>query len=279
MTDTRVNFLFLGGDKCGSSWLDFILRQHPEMCLANAKELFFFDRFHDRGLDWYNRQFAEGTDSLRTGEICHDYLYSQQAVRRIGLTLPPTARCLVILRHPVMRTLSHYQYLIKIGSTRAPLAEALRIHEGLIDHSIYAPRIAHALKHIGPDRLRVLWHDDLVNDAADFGRQVSAALGIRFLPGLPYEARVLGAAQSRAPTATRLLRTAGWRLRQMGGHAIVGAIKSNRLVQRTLFTPGGVKISHVEKDALSPHLARFREDYGALKDLLGSVPDWSLETT
>ncbi|MGZ2256677.1 sulfotransferase domain-containing protein [Roseobacter sp. A03A-229] len=279
MTDspTRVNFLFLGGDKCGSTWLDFILRQHPDVCLANSKELFFFDRFFDRGFAWYDRQFPTADTALRTGELCHDYLYSDVALARIGTALPAEARCLIVLRHPVERTLSHYRYLLKIGTTAAPLAETLDTHPGLIGHSLYAPYIEQALTHIGEDRLRILFHDDLARDPPGFGQQVCTALDLRFLPELPYDTRVLGAARSRAPQLTRLLRSAGWGLRHLGAHRVVGQVKSNALVQRLLFTEAKAPDDKAERAALTPYLERFRADHQQLKALIGTVPDWTFD--
>lgn len=273
---TRVNFLFLGGDKCGSTWLDFILRQHPDVCLANTKELFFFDRFYDRGLDWYERQFPPQDTAIRTGEICHDYLYSDVALKRIGDTLPADARCLICLRHPVERTLSHYRYLLKIGTTDAPLARALQDNPGLLANSLYAPRIARAMDHIGRDRLRVLFYDDLARDPARFGRQLSATLGIRYLPDLPYDTRVLEAARSRAPQLTRLLRNAGWGLRALGAQRIVGTVKSNMVVQRLLYTAKGSRLPTADRDALLPYMDSFSADHAQLKTLLDEVPDWAL---
>ncbi|MCV3273956.1 sulfotransferase family protein [Roseobacter sinensis] len=272
---SRVNFLFLGGDKCGSTWLDFILRQHPEVCLAPSKELFFFDRFFERGLAWYDRQFPETKTAVRTGEICHDYLYSDAALARIGAALPADARCLIVLRHPVERTLSHYRYLLKIGTTRAPLADALRQHPGLLDHSLYAPRLAAARRAIGNARLCVLFYDDLARDPAGFGRRVSDALGLRYLPELPYDTRVLGAAGSRAPGLTRVLRNAGWGLRRRGAQRLVSTVKSSALVQRLLFTE--TARSAVDRTALTPYLERFRADHAALSAMLETPPAWTFD--
>lgn len=276
-TSNRVNFLFLGGDKCGSTWLDFILRQHPDVCLANTKELFFFDRYHDRGLAWYDRQFPTNTTALRTGEICHDYLYSEAALKRIGKALPPDARCLICLRHPVDRTLSHYRYLLKIGTTTAPFDQALHDHPGLLSHSLYAHRIEQAFTHIGRHRVHVLFYDDLARDPAGFGQQISNALGIRTLPELPYQTRVLGAARSRAPKLTRVLRNTGWGLRRLGAQRLVGVIKSNATLQRLLFTADDNAAQHPDRHALLPHMQQFSDDHARLKQLLDKVPNWKME--
>ena len=55
---TRLpNFLHLGPGKSGSSWLHETLALHPEVYLSEAKDLYFFSRYYDRGVDWYRKQF------------------------------------------------------------------------------------------------------------------------------------------------------------------------------------------------------------------------------
>ncbi|MEJ7689960.1 MAG: hypothetical protein WKF76_05735 [Nocardioidaceae bacterium] len=49
-----------GAQKCGTSSLVTLLRQHPQVSMSRPKELHFFDRHFDRGLDWYREQFTMG---------------------------------------------------------------------------------------------------------------------------------------------------------------------------------------------------------------------------
>ena len=73
---TRLpNFLHIGPGKSGSSWLHETLTLHPEVYLSEAKDLYFFSRYYDRGLDWYRKQFRPARPSHRVvGEVCPDYL-------------------------------------------------------------------------------------------------------------------------------------------------------------------------------------------------------------
>ena len=57
-TAVRPNFLFIGPDKAGSSWLFRVLGSHPEVYLSPAKDIYYFDRYYDRGIDWYLSRFA-----------------------------------------------------------------------------------------------------------------------------------------------------------------------------------------------------------------------------
>ena len=82
-------FLFVGADKCGSTWLFKVLQQHPQCFVPAAKDIYFFDRYYGRGLQWYASFFSSAPRSARAiGELSHDYLYSEQAAERIASTLP-----------------------------------------------------------------------------------------------------------------------------------------------------------------------------------------------
>ena len=66
-----VNFLHVGPGKSGSTWLHEVLIRHPEVYLTKAKDLYFFSRYYDRGLPWYEAQFrAARPEHKIVGEIC-----------------------------------------------------------------------------------------------------------------------------------------------------------------------------------------------------------------
>ena len=78
---TRLpNFIYLGPEKSGTSWLHGTLSRHPQVYLTPAKDLFFFNRFYDRGLDWYREQFAAADSEPVVGEIAHRYLTDPTAL-------------------------------------------------------------------------------------------------------------------------------------------------------------------------------------------------------
>ncbi len=93
------NFLYVGPDKAGSSWLHEVLLKHPDVYLTPAKDLYFFDRYYDRGTDWYAAQFRDAGDQRIVGEVCQDYLFHPDAAARIDETLGPV-KVMVSLRDP-----------------------------------------------------------------------------------------------------------------------------------------------------------------------------------
>ena len=52
------SFAIVGTQKGGTTSLMRFLTRHPQVARSERKEVHFFDRFYDRGVDWYSDQFA-----------------------------------------------------------------------------------------------------------------------------------------------------------------------------------------------------------------------------
>lgn len=105
-------FVIVGAQKCGTSSLHRLLRQHPQVHMSRTKELHFFDRHFDRGLDWYAEQFTPGRRHQHSGETTPSYMYKEGARKRLIATLPD-ARIVMILRNPADRAYSHYWHDVR----------------------------------------------------------------------------------------------------------------------------------------------------------------------
>lgn len=267
-----INFLYLGGDKCGSTWVHHVLSKHPDVTLARAKELFYFDRFYDKGPKWYVRQFPSVRASTRVGEICHDYLYSEPALIRIARDMPQDSRFLITVRAPIERTLSHYKYLRKIGRTSLGVDQALASQPQIVEHSMFGKHVARAQRILGADRVHVLPFELLKRDPAAFGQSLCMALNIDFLDTLPYSDRVLEAQSARNPALVRTLRAVGWGLRACGAPQIVSQVKSHPSVQRTLYknTPPDTS-ARLSAEALAALRHHFAEDQTLLRQCVPNL--------
>ena len=135
---TLPNFLVIGAQKSGSSWLASILRQHPDVFLPSSKEIHFFDGGLDPGVDtfekgeaWYRSHFPlkrDLGDDQRTFEASPLYIFNPLAPSRIH-QLVPRVKLLVLLRNPTERAISHYFHEIRRHKEDLPLFEALEREE------------------------------------------------------------------------------------------------------------------------------------------------------
>ena len=107
-----ANFLICGTQKGGTSALDTFLREHPEVCMANRKEVHFFDNeknFHNNRPDFsrYHSFFSPNSSHKLLGETTPIYMYWYDSPRRIW-QYNPNMQIIVILRNPIDRAYSHW---------------------------------------------------------------------------------------------------------------------------------------------------------------------------
>lgn len=96
------DFVLAGAMRSGSSSLFRYLNDHPAIFMPAEKELHYFDRGLDRGLDWYRERFQAAAPGQLLGEATPGYLASEDALSRMVETLPDV-RVLMVLRDPVSR--------------------------------------------------------------------------------------------------------------------------------------------------------------------------------
>ena len=281
------NFLYIGPDKAGSSWLHEVLLRHREVFMPEAKDLYFFDRYWDRGLPWYQAQFAPAGPQHRViGEVCQDYLFHPEAPQRIEQTLG-RPRLMVTLRDPAERAFSSWLYALKQGADDwgSTFAEGLRTRPELLEHGRYATHLARYLDTFGRDRLHVSVFDDLVDDPQRFVDGVLAFLQIApmVLPDDLLEAR-LPAGRARSVLLARAARAAADLVRERdggGGANLIGRVKRSPVVQRVLYRPLAEDKPEMTPDeraqvhaALGPEVAELDRVFG-----LGLAARWGWEST
>ncbi|GAB6985672.1 sulfotransferase family protein [Nocardioides pyridinolyticus] len=239
------NFLYVGPDKAGSSWLHETLMRHPDVYLTPAKDLYFYDRYFDRGMGWYAEQFRDARDEKVVGEICQDYLFHPAAAERIRSTLDDV-RVMVCLRDPVERAWSSYLYMRKHGIGPDTFAEALRSRPELLDHGRYATGLGRFLERFPRESVLVALFDDLVADPQLFLDNVTDFLGVARMPLSPEDlAARLPAARARSVRVAWLARRAADWVREHDGARLVGAVKRSSTVHRVLYQP-------IDRDAVRP---------------------------
>jgi len=120
----RPRFIIIGAQKCGTTWLWEMLKQHPETDLRVSKDIHFFSlsRVYSKGLDWYFGRFSHLDSSKVIGDVSASYFcdyvqidnlendYSLPVVPELITTALPNVKIIVILRDPVSRAISAYYH-------------------------------------------------------------------------------------------------------------------------------------------------------------------------
>jgi hypothetical protein len=134
-------FLIVGAERCGTTSLFDVLRQHPAVFNGTLprKEVHFFDNKYGQGLGWYQCHFpltararlaARGAQPVAF-EATANYMFHPAAPARIDRDLPGV-RLLVLVRDPVERAYSAHAHQIGYGDETEPFEVALELEDSRV---------------------------------------------------------------------------------------------------------------------------------------------------
>lgn len=81
-------FIGIGAQRAGTTWLHECLRTHPQVFVPLHKETQFFNLHFERGLDEYRMSFCGAKPEAVVGEITPNYHHDEKALQRIREALP-----------------------------------------------------------------------------------------------------------------------------------------------------------------------------------------------
>lgn len=283
------NFLIVGAEKAGTTWLHGVLARHPDVFVPDVKELHFFNAFDSngrrldgfqRGLDWYADQFAERGTARAWGEATPLYFCDPEAPARITTTLPEV-RILLVLRNPIARTWSHYRMAAAKGHLRGTLEDRIDARDPrLIARSHYADDLAHWQALVPPERRHVAIFEDLIGPSG--AAEVADILAFLDLDPARLPADATTAARNaatgyRSPWLYNASVAAARRLRR---HPL-----TSRLAQRMKAAGLYDRLKRANRTEAAPlnldPMTRLRlrtlfaPDVARLAHLLGAPPPWS----
>jgi hypothetical protein len=271
MSTKLPNFMHIGPGKSGSTWLHEVLVQHSQVYLTDAKDLYFFSRYYQRGLDWYCAQFRDARpEHVVVGEVSPEYLSCPEAAQRIRDSLGPDVRLAVTLREPADRAFSSYLYLRKHGLARPSFRATAEASPELIDEGRYATHLRRYLRCFDAKALHVSVFDDLAADPQAYLDDITDWLGIdrQVVPPEELAARLPASTARWLPLAMLIQRTADW-VRRHDGADLVGRVKRSAVVQRALYKPLGqerpvMSAEDVDfvRQQLEPEITGIEEEFG-----------------
>ena len=124
MLQRLPDFLGIGVQKGGTTTLQRLLEQHPQVYLPPCKELHYFSLHYGEGEAWYRQQFEAAAPHQRCGEITPYYVFHPEAPARIHALLPQV-KLILLLRDPVERVLSQVAHSMRLELEPLELEAAL----------------------------------------------------------------------------------------------------------------------------------------------------------
>ncbi len=201
------DFIGVGVQKCGTSWMAARLDEHPQVCVPE-KEISFWTHHFRKGYGWYHEYFKDKGDRI-AGEISPNYLFTprphsvtlehypkwslQSLIKRLTRPHPaardeikeayPDIKVFAVFRNPADRAWSHYWMWAlrrkKMGQARfiVPFEKMFR-DDGrwMRTHGYYARHLKY-WRGAFPD-MGVFLFDDLVADPVALSSSVYRFLGV-----------------------------------------------------------------------------------------------------
>lgn len=199
----KVNFLIAGAQKAGTTALDAYIRaHHPSICMANEKEVHFFDNeahFATASVDYssYHQAFNPTFAHQLLGESTPIYMYWQEAPQRIW-QYNPDMKIILILRNPIERAFSHWNMERGRNTEQLDFWDAIvneqqrckkawplqhRVYSYL-DRGFYVRQLARFWRYFPKGNTLILRHEDLKDNPQQAVNEVFEFLGVEKLSRL-----------------------------------------------------------------------------------------------
>ena len=119
------SFIVIGAQKCGTTSFFKNLREHPQIKAPVRKEVHYFDQQPLPPANWYRAHFHRPTpwrEGAITGEASPSYC-AFPFVPEAAKPLVPDCKFIMLLRDPVARAYSAYQFFARANGTRMSFEE------------------------------------------------------------------------------------------------------------------------------------------------------------
>jgi hypothetical protein len=169
-------FLFVGPQKTASTWIYDILNKNSMLKFPKkTKETFFWDRFYDRGLEWYLEHFDDSDKII--SEVGPTYFSSEETIERV-YKYNKNTKVIITLRDPANRAFSMYLHHLKKGRYNVPFWEAVKLYPEIIESSHYKKYINMWSSQFGNKNIIIILQEEIKTDSLDVVTNLCEFLGI-----------------------------------------------------------------------------------------------------
>ena len=191
----RPDFMGIGAQKAGTTWVFSRLQRHPGVAFPGGKEVHFWNLRYQKGVPWYF-SILGAPRTKKVGDITPAYaILPRPRIKKLADACPDT-RFFMILRNPLERAWSlakmnasmlfHATREIKFegrpGLEMGDLSDAwwksqFRMKGSLV-RGMYDECLDHWFSVVGPERLLVLDYEELLENPRRFLNAIAMHCGI-----------------------------------------------------------------------------------------------------
>src|SRR5687768_16937062 len=129
----RIDFVAVGPQCTGTSWLDQMLRGHPDICLPRqVKETMFLEQHFENGVPWYASPLPRRAGGQRRGGVRASCSGAAAPAGR-GAALNPECRSVVTRRGRVGGTVSLWHHDVAKGRAPGDFGAAVGAMPGMVE--------------------------------------------------------------------------------------------------------------------------------------------------
>ncbi len=178
MQNFCLDFVAVGPQRTGSTWLYQLLKQHPDICFPkDVKETMFFDKHYQKGIYWYAEYFQNLHKNQRCGEVAPTYFDVDTVPARIH-QINSQCKIIINLRNPLNRTLSLYRHHLSKGRIKGSFQEATTKMPRIIESGKYSLHIPKWLDKFGIEQVKFILLEDVESHPEIVIKSICKFLGL-----------------------------------------------------------------------------------------------------
>jgi len=164
----QLNFIFIGPQRTGTSWIDNILRQNPMVCLPrNVKETLFFDQHYEKGIDHYIKYFQPKQNTKIFIEVAPTYFINNKTAERIHVAFP-NCKTILIIRNPIEQAFSLYLHHKAKGRVKGSLIDAVKVMPEIVEGGHYKKYMNSWINNLGEENLLIFHYSEINRNPKEF---------------------------------------------------------------------------------------------------------------
>lgn len=212
-----VDFIIVGGQRCGTTSLSLNISKHPDIYINNNKnpeigEIHYFDLNWKKGIEWYKKQLkfeknknkiiGEKTPNLSYLENTHPYMQN----------VNPFLKIIFILRNPIERAYSQWKLNKKNNNEKLSFSKAVSfelknlknqnktfhtINKHYIGRGFYYKQLKNLLKWFPKDNILILISEKTKLNMKEEYNKVYNFLNIQELDNTKYDLEYVSSNKSK----------------------------------------------------------------------------------
>ncbi len=178
------DFLVIGAQKAGTTWLYENLRCHQELFLPEPKELHYFDQYFHRSIRYYANLFEQGRSKVK-GEITPNYSVLSKKLIRFIYKVMPDVKLIFIMRNPIYRSWSHAVMNLTAVTSKRDISEVTDFEfksflksEANLKFSNYSNILDNWLSIFPREQFYICFYEDIANQPEKFLYNIFSHIGV-----------------------------------------------------------------------------------------------------